>query len=326
MLSVYTRQAGRIYNQMESADSKTLADGVWIDMVEPSKEEEHAVEAVLGIEVPTPEEMRGLESSNQIYREGDSTFMTIRVVSGVATQSPRIVAVTFILTAARLVTLRYGQPSPFRVFAERLPEQPELLSSPQSAMVGLLEAIVERAADILEKVGDQLDTVSESLFSGNSRAAQGVVSRDLGHVLQEIGRSGELLSRTRESLHSIDRVGPTLRSKRVAPPTQELGERLRILRRDVTSLLDHATYVTTKIQFLLDSNLGLISIQQNAIIKILSVAALIFLPPTLIASIYGMNFEYMPGLKWTYGFPMALDLMLVSSVLPYWYFKKRRWL
>jgi magnesium transporter len=153
-----------------------------------------------------------------------------------------------------------------------------------------------------------------------------VVSRDLGHVLQEIGRSGELVSRTRESLHSIDRVGPTLRSKQVEPLTEELHGRLGILRRDVTSLLDHATYVTTKIQFLLDSNLGLISIQQNAIIKILSVAALIFLPPTLVASIFGMNFEHMPGLKWTYGFPMALGLMLVSSVLPYWYFKKRRWL
>src|SRR5947199_10639973 len=123
MLSVYTRQAGRIHNQMESADSKTLADGVWIDMVEPSKEEEHAVEAVLGIEVPTPEEMRGLESSSQIYREGDATIMTIRVVSGVSTQSPKVVASTFILTAARLVTLRYGHPSPFRVFAERLSKQ-----------------------------------------------------------------------------------------------------------------------------------------------------------------------------------------------------------
>src|SRR3954452_15605059 len=221
MLSVYTRQAGRIHNQMESADSKTLADAVWIDMVEPTKEEEKAVEAVLGIEVPTPEEMRGLESSSQMYREGDATFMTIRVVSSAATQSPRVVATTFILTAARLVTLRYGQPSPFRVFAERLAKEPELLSSPKSAMVGLLEAIVERAADILEKVGDQLDKVSESLFSGNSRAAQGVVSRDLGNVLQEIGRSGELVSRTRESLHSIDRVGPALRSKQVAALTQE---------------------------------------------------------------------------------------------------------
>src|SRR3954451_13628023 len=116
MLSVYTQQAGRVHNQVEVTGSKTLAYAVWIDMVEPSKEEEHAVEAVLGIEVPTPEEMRGLESSSQIYHEGDATIMTIRVVSGVSTESPRVVASTFILTAARLVTLRYGQPSPFRVF------------------------------------------------------------------------------------------------------------------------------------------------------------------------------------------------------------------
>jgi magnesium transporter len=143
MLSVYTQQAGRVHNQVEVTHCKTLADAVWIDMVEPSKEEEQAVEAVLRIEVPTPEEMRGLESSSQIYREGDANVVTIRVVSSASTESPRVVAITFILTTARLVTLRYGQPSPFRVFAERLAKQPELLSSPQSAMLGLLEAIVE---------------------------------------------------------------------------------------------------------------------------------------------------------------------------------------
>src|SRR5438128_2305969 len=102
--------------------------------------------------------------------------------------------------------------------------------------------------------------------------------------------------------------------------------RLKTLQRDIKSLLEHDAYLLSQIQFLLDSNLGMISIQQNAIIKILSVAAVIFLPPTLIASIYGMNFEHMPGLKWTYGFPMALGLMLISSVVPYWYFKKQRWL
>ncbi|HVI78423.1 MAG TPA: hypothetical protein VM715_09690, partial [Candidatus Acidoferrum sp.] len=135
MLSVYTRQAGKIQNQIGMADSKVLQEAVWIDMIEPTKEEEQAVEAVLGIEVPTPEEMRGLESSSQMYREGDAAIMTIRVVSSASTLSPKLVAATFILSANKLVTLRYGHPSPFRIFAERLAAQSELLASPKSAMV-----------------------------------------------------------------------------------------------------------------------------------------------------------------------------------------------
>ena len=326
MLSVYTVQAEAVQKHEGSLDTKLLSDALWIDMLDPSKAEESAVEGVLGIEVPTREEMRGIESSSQIYREGDATIMTIRVISVTGVPSPTLTATTFILTPKRLVTLRYGNPSPFRIFADRLVRQPGLLASPKAAMTGLLEAIVERAAEILESVGEQLDKVSESLLAENSNVSYGIGGSNLGTTLQKIGRNGDLASRTRESLHSIQRVSPVLRRKEDPPLPGEMLEQLSTLRRDVASLLDHDAYLTAKIQFLLDSTLGLISIQQNAIIKIFSVAAVIFLPPTLIASIYGMNFEHIPELKWLYGYPFALVLMLLSAIVPYRYFKKRRWL
>jgi magnesium transporter len=294
-------------------------------MVTPTKEEESAIESVLGIEVPTPEEMREVESSSQIYREGQAAFMTIRIMDITAGPSPRLTAATFILTPDHLVTLRYGNPSPFRVFSERLAAQSDLLGDPKSTMIGLLETIVDRIADILEGVGDQLDKVSEYLFTEHSSISLDTPALDLGDTLQSIGRNGDLASRVRESLHSIDRITPALRRKQDDPLPKELAERLSILKLDIRSLLDHDAYLTSKIQFLLDSNLGLINIQQNAIIKLFSVAAVIFLPPTLIASIYGMNFEHMPEFKWIHGYPFALALMVVSSVVPYWYFKRRRW-
>ena len=303
----------------------TRTRAIWIDMVTPTKEEESAIESVLGIEVPMPEEMREVESSSQIYREGQATFMTIRIMDSTAGPSPRLTAATFILTPNRLVTLRYGNPSPFRVFSDRLAAQSDLLDDPKSTMINLLETIVDRVADILEGVGDQLDKVSEYLFTEHSSISLDTPALDLGDTLQSIGRNGDLASRVRESLHSIDRITPALRRKQDDPLRKELSERLSTLKLDIRSLLDHDAYLTSKIQFLLDSNLGLINIQQNAIIKLFSVAAVIFLPPTLIASIYGMNFEHMPEFKWIHGYPFALALMVVSSVVPYWYFKRRRW-
>jgi magnesium transporter len=266
--------------------------------------------------------MREVESSSQLYRDGNATVMTIRVLSVSNRPSPLLIAVTFILTPDRLVTLRYADSTPFHMFVSRTEKEGGCLETSSVAMSGLLEAIVGRVADILEQIGDELDEISANLFTQNTEISQGIASTDLHALLKGIGRNGDLTSRTRDSLHSISRVIPVLQHLK----DQRISERVSTLRLDVNSLLDHASYLSSKIQFLLDSALGLISIQQNAIIKIFSVAAVIFLPPTLIASVYGMNFEHIPELKWVYGYPFALLLMIISAVLPYWYFKRRRWL
>lgn len=322
MLNLYTSEQGLLHQLEGSADRLVLDRALWIDMVEPTKEEELAVEAVLGIDVPSREEMREVESSSQLYRDGEATIMTIRVLSVSNRPTPILIAVTFILCPKRLVTLRYADSTPFPTFVLRAGKEAGCLESASVAMAGLLDAIVGRLADILEQLGDELDRISAHLFPQNTEVSRGIASTDLYSLLTGIGRNGDLASRSRDSLHSISRVMPTLQHQQ----TEGLSEKLSTLQLDVSSLLDHAAYLSSKIQFLLDSTLGLISIQQNAIIKIFSVAAVIFLPPTLIASVYGMNFEHMPELKWLFGYPYALGLMVVSAILPYWYFKRRRWL
>lgn len=324
MLQVYREQDGLLQKVDSLGSDRQLAPGVWIDLIDPTKEEEHAVEAILGIDVPSREEMREVESSSQLYRDGNATIMTVRVLNTANRAiSSQLVATTFILTPERLVTLRYADTTPFQTFVPRAEKESGCLQSATTAMTALLEAIVGRVADILEQMGDELDQISTRLFTQSTEVSQGIASTDLNAVLKSIGRNGDLASRTRDSLHSISRVMPVLQNQK---GSADFSERVTTLNLDVNSLLDHASYLSSKIQFLLDSALGLINIQQNAIIKIFSVAAVIFLPPTLIASIYGMNFEHIPELKWLYGYPFALVFMVVSAILPYWYFKRRRWL
>ncbi len=326
MLRIYLLRDAILEEVDASVGDGRLASAIWIDMIEPSKEEEFEVEALLGIDVPSREEMRGVESSSQLYHEGNATVMTVRVLSVTGRPSPALIATTFILTPERLVTLRYGESTAFRISAARAAKEAGAFNSADAAMAGLVEAIVDRVAEILEGIGDELDQLSLQLFTQNNEITQGIANTDLHSVLKGIGRNGDLASRTRECIHSISRIMPALEGEQSSRPSKEIAKRLVTVYQDVKSLLDHAAFLSSKVQFLLDSALGLISIQQNAIIKIFSVAAVIFLPPTLIASIYGMNFEHMPELKWGLGYPFALGMMVVSAILPYWYFKRRKWL
>jgi magnesium transporter len=231
-------------------------------MMEPTKEEELALEALLGVDVPSREEMREVESSSELYHDGDAIIMTIRILGVTARPSPVLIAATFILTPARLVTLRYADPTPFKNFVARAAKEGGYLTSAYAAMSGLLEAVVGRVADILEGMGDELDDISAKLFAQNREITQGIADTDLQAVLKRIGRNGDLASRARESLHSISRVMPVLQREQASCPSEDVSERLTTRRRDVKSLLDHAAYLSSKIQFQLDSALGLINIQQ----------------------------------------------------------------
>ena len=192
-------------------------------------------------------------------------------------------------------------------------------------LIGLIETIVDRMADFIERIQGEVDTLSHSIFEmkGGTASRQ----RRFDVILKSIGREGELTSRARESAHSLGRLLTFL--TQVANERKEdklLKARIRTAARDVVSLADHVSYLSNKIVFLLDATLGMINIQQNDIIKIFSIAAVVFLPPTLVASAYGMNFEVMPELKWVLGYPFAILLMVVSAVLPYLYFKSKGWL
>lgn len=291
---------------------------IWIDLLEPSPEEERQVEASLGIDVPTHEEMQEIEASSRLYEEDGALFMTVSVLHKATTDAPESSAITFILAKDTLVTLRYADPLPFQTLTRKIERSPGVGGgSAESMLMTLLEQIVDRLADIMEACVADLEAISRQVFGEDG-------SRDHKEVLRRVGRVGDLATKAKDSLLSLNRMVVFLAAQMQAG--KETRTRLKTLSRDVLSITEHATFVASKVTFLLDATLGLINIEQNNIIKMFSVAAAAFLPPTLIASIYGMNFQILPELGWKFGYPMALGLMVLSAVLPLLYFKRKGWL
>ena len=298
---------------------------VWVDLLEPTLAEERAVERLLAIDVPSREEMREIETSSRLYEESGALYMTATVVTKIDTDRPESAAITFILSHNRLITNRYVDPLPFRRFVAYSERHPAAATNAPAILAGLLEAIIERTADVLERVGVGLDELSAGVFA--TPGPQHLVrARDLRAVMERIGRDGDLTSKARESLVTLARQLTFIQQSSAVQLPKELVARYRSMSRDVLALSDHASFLANKSSFMLQATLGLINIEQNNIIKIFSVAATMFLPPTLIASIYGMNFEYMPELDRHWGYPLALLLMVISGVVPYLYFKRRGWL
>jgi magnesium transporter len=294
---------------------------VWLDAIDISREEEALLEGSLGLEVPTRAEMQEIEASSRLYRESGAVFMTATMLIKTETPAPEATAVTFILTSDKLVTLRYAEPWSFRIFAQRVPKSG--LKKADLTFIALLETTVERLADMLEMVSLELEHLSQKVFR---RQEHGEVN--LQKALFSLGSSGNITSKVRESLVDKNRLvifAEQASSEMLCP---EGRVRMNAIHRDIQSLSDQATFNAGKIAFLLDATLGLINIEQNRIIKIFSIAAVVFMPPTMIASIYGMNFgeQRMPELSWRFGYEFALLLMVGSVVLTLWYFKRRRWL
>jgi magnesium transporter len=331
MIEAYGSAGGKLVPLALDADACATRDAVWIDVTDPTPEEERAVEARFGIDVPTPEEMAEIESSSRLYESGGALYMTAVLICGSDTREPSTTAVTFILSRDRLVTVRYATPQSFRIFPQRCRNGMLAVHTHWDALLGLLGTIVDRAADILERVGADLEATSREIFrhtgararrpAGRERQPQ----RDLQEIIQDVGHGHDVVFRIRESLASLLRMTAFLRGASNGDAA-DIGRRIQALEDDLRSLGDYDGYLSNKVDFMLDATLGLVGIQQNAIIKIFSVVAVIFMPPTLVASIYGMNFDHMPELHWLLGYPWALGLMVLAAILPYWFFKIRGWL
>jgi magnesium transporter len=296
---------------------------LWVDLLDPSAEEEREVERLIGVEVPTREEMAEIEISSRLYHESGALTMTANLLVGGDGPNPESCPITFILAKDRLVTVRYSEPSVFRRFPLQAAKADTNLRTADDVFVALLEAIVDRTADILEKVGASTDQISREVFQNDIDGGQSGL--DYKAVLRRLGRSGDLNSKVRESLVSIGRLVHFV-SAECGEAHRGLRERTDSIAADIRSLADHSSYVAGTSVFLLDATLGLINTEQNAIIRIISVLAVLIMPPTLVASIYGMNFRFMPELDWRMGYPLALLAMVAAALLPYLYFKRRGWL
>jgi magnesium transporter len=333
MLRIYNRENDHIVaHDVDVEQSPPLdptARAPWIDMTAPAVNETRFVENILGIAIPTREEMQEIEISARLYSENGAEFMTITAVTALDTESPINTPITFILKGATLVTVRYEEPKPFYAFALRAARSGAIAcATGEQVMFGLLEALIDRMADALERVGMKIDTFSREVFRHREGDRKSNRTRDYQSIIEQIGAEGDLLGKVRESLVSINRLltyhNAIDDSDKKA--SREARTKLKVLQRDVASLSDHSSYLSGKINFMLDSTLGLINLEQNQIIKIFSIAAVCLMPPTLVASIYGMNFKHMPELDWEFGYPYAIGLMVVSAILPVVYFMRKGWL
>ena len=305
-----------------------IPDGAtWIDLEKPTREEELLVESCLEVAVPTPEEMAEIEPSSRLYQRNGALYLTLSVLYGVEEEKPASSPIGFVLTDKRLVTVRYVTPKPIRAFADGVCREPELAESALHALSGLLDAIVDRLADELEKVSAEIEKISSHVFVPTVDARRIPAAR-LTALLTRIGTTNLLLAKIRETETSASRLLAFLAGTdmlRLKKNSHAL-EHVKSLSNDTSSLSDHSNFLANHLYFLLDASVGFISIEQNAAMKLFSWVAIVFLPPTLIAGIYGMNFHYMPELSWPLGYPMALGLMVASAILPLLYLKRRGWL
>lgn len=322
-------------NEGQALKGRQLADAgpqhlpertVWIDLLEPTDAEMEQVQKWLKIALPSFETMREIEATSRLYIENEARYMTVTAVAGLSRDKAEKTPVTFVLAGKVLVTIRHIQTKTFQNFiaASQKSGAPKMADG-EAAMLSILEAIVDRSADALERISDLVDEVSVGVFQARHLRNR---TRDLQSVIEDIGHQGDMLSSIQESIVSLRRLtnfyeGPGGQEHKLS---RDARQRLDMVQQDASSLVDHVGFLNNKISFLLNATLGLINLEQNQTIKMFSVVAVIFMPPTLIASIYGMNFVAMPELHWPMGYPLALMVMVLSAVTPYLFFRHKKWL
>lgn len=299
---------------------------VWIDMLKATPEEVLAVEMVLGIVLPTREEMKEIESTSRLYCEDGARFMTTPLLVSTESESPESTEVSFVLVRRFLLTIRDVEPQSFRHTATAFARRAS--ATRDQVFIALIEAIIDRQADLLERLSKETEELSQRIFRKLSRAKES--ESNLREAIFRLGRSGNLIARERDCIVSLSRLvqyaGHEDFDDAGEGPASPIYPRLKPVTRDLQSLSEFAGFLSTKVSFMLDATLGLINIEQNSIVKIFTVAAVIFLPPTLVASVYGMNFEFLPELHWKYGYPFAIILMILSVIVPFWYCRRKGWL
>lgn len=303
---------------------------VWVDLNSPSEAERQFVSQQLKIDLPTPSEMEEIEASSRLYTEHGVMYLTTMVMSGSETPMPIETELTIVQAPQCLVTMRFAETRSLETFAYRIKRDPNLMTTPDEALISLLDAIIDRMADILELIGRHVDDVSRQVFMRHE-AEKGKVkrkarARGLHDILSDIGRSGDMVHRVRDCLSNLLRLVAFI-SPIVTPRLH--GEQLtyfRTLDRDLRSLSDHSQFLAHEASFLLEATLGQINIEQNEIIKIFTVASVAFLPPTMLASIWGMNFVHMPELQTPWGYWLALAIIFISGIIPIALFRRKGWI
>jgi magnesium transporter len=328
MLTAY-RLGEKGLEEVSVADPSALPAGTaWVDLHQPTLDEDRTAERFLAAQIPSREETEEIEFSSRFYAEDGAVFMTASLLTGVDIGKPNLAPFTVVVAGDRIATVRYDDLRAVRQFINRAAKPGSGCTTTPAIFLGIIEAIVDRTADVLERISKDVDKINQEVFSKQDISRQNVQSgRRLEGLIGEIGLQGDLAAKARESLASLERLVqyaglalPLINAKGTS------RSRLKLAGRDIRSLEDHVTFLSNKITFLLDATLGRINVQQNEVIRILTVATTVFFPPTLLGTMWGMNFRFMPELSLPFGYPLAILLMLASAGLPYLYFKRRGWL
>lgn len=297
---------------------------LWVDLFDPSPEEAERVARDYQVRVPSRESLQEIETSSRLRAEGRTLYASMPLAARDDRAGYMPVPLGFILTPQLLVTVRYSELHAFTAAAERAAAE-----TPCSAalFVVLVEGLVDFGADTLENLNASLASVSARAFArhASGRGRRRRIAQALHESLDEVGAAGDHLSRVRESLLGLQRISGFVADLTTEWFPQDLRVRLQTARQDLQSLVDYEGHLFAKAQFLLDAILGLISTEQNEIFKVLTIVSVVGVPPTLIASLYGMNFHTMPELGWRYGYAYGLALIALSTVLPILWFKRRGW-
>ena len=327
-ISVYPSVTQRQPMDVAELTAAVVENAVWIDLLRATPGEVAVVERALGIALPTREDMREIESTSRLYCEDGARFMTTPLLHSTESDSPESTEISFVLVRRLLLTIRDEEPQSFRQAATMFSRR--TLATRDQVFVSLIEMIIDRQADLLERLSKETEELSQRIFRRLSKSKAKESESNLREAIYQLGRSGNLIARERDCIVSLSRLvqyaGHEDFDDSGEGPTTPIYPRLKPVSRDLQSLSEFAGFLSSKVSFMLDATLGLINIEQNAIVKIFTVAAVIFLPPTLVASIYGMNFDNLPELRWQLGYPFSILLMVVSVAIPYWFCRRKGWL
>ena len=327
MLNIFTLANGRlVQEEIDSPEELPKFQPIWVDLESPSVQEKRWVKQYYGLLIPEDAMDEDIEESARFYKEDNGELHIRSDFLNAHADEPRTVRVAFILNQHNeelksrgvLFSIHDDDVPVFRLLRMRARRAPGLIEDAKEVLLKLFDADAEYSADTLEGIYDELEKVSKQVLAGD------VTDTMAGAVLGAIARQEDLNGRIRRNVMDTRRaVSFMMRSKML---NGEQFEEARQILRDIESLDSHTAFLFDKINFLMDATVGFININQNKIIKIFSVASVALLPPTLIASLYGMNFKYMPELEWPLGYPLALALMAASALIPMWYFRRRGWL
>ena len=309
-----------------TASTEDLRSAVWIDLCQPSESEIAAITAATGLRVPSNAEVSEIEASSRLVLRGNVLYLSMPLLT--LEGGPRIVSAGFVLSSERLVTVRFAPSLVFEDYIKRIQCGDVPHHSGAHILVGLLGAIIDRQADALERIHADFDKISHRIFAlaGKDRAGRKIEDRLLRNTLAELGHIGDQISNIREIQLGVSRLLPFIETNTADWLPSELHAGLVTLRDDIGSLRDFDEHLSNKLQFLLDATLGFINIAQNDVMKVMTIASVVGIPPVLVAGVYGMNFKNIPEYDWSWGYQFGWAMILLTTLIPLLIFRWRKWI